>query len=76
MTPRSLNLHILSDFAHVYGRFFSSKSACVTSRDQNEQSEQSSQLAKEEEEHIDNGGQEKSLLSGGREKSSQLYNVG
>ena len=54
MTPRSLNLHILSDFAHVYGRFFSSKSACVTSRDQNEQSKQSSQLAKEEEEHIDN----------------------
>ena len=35
-----------------------------------------SKVAKEEEEHIDNGGQERSLLSGGREKSSQLYNVG
>ena len=33
-------------------------------------------IPKEEEEHVDNGGQEKSLLSGGREKSSQLYNVG
>ena len=35
-----------------------------------------SKVAKVGEGRFDNGGQEKSLLSGGREKSSQLYNVG